>query len=639
MKKQIERNKRARGNSNFMKNLSISMKLIVGFGIVLLLMLATIVMSVLSMNGINAQINAYAQYTLPNNTSLWVIRRNTVSIQRYLAQALAETDAQDIEGFLDSAQQDAEALLAELDTYAANQRDTSRDQKLAELSDLYAKAGATRREINKLLQSPTGQNRAQATVLFENEYVPVMDRATDILVDFTATADARAAQQKLDAEAAANTAWIILIACGVAAVALTVVITLIIRKSILTPVREIVDVFGEISKGNMKSEIRYESRDELGQMARLIKESNQMQSAILRDVMEKFGLIARGDLRISVDIEYPGDFKALKISIEDMVANLNHTMQTINTAAEQVSTGAAQVASGAQALASGSTEQASSVEELSESVSKIADQAAENSENVKIATQYVEQAGSGVTAGNEHMKRLTEAMADIDSSSGQIANITKVIEDIAFQTNILALNAAIEAARAGNAGKGFAVVADEVRSLAAKSAEAAKQTAELIQASVATVQEGTQITEQTAQILQDVGQKAARAVESIEKIEAASAEQAAAIEQIKQGLNQVSAVVQTNAATAEENSATSEEMSAQAATLREEVGRFKLNDGYVRDRASAISLVSEYPEEDLGALPAAAGMGKYGGKPGAGPDRERRRQSADNRTEKGRRIP
>jgi methyl-accepting chemotaxis protein len=611
MKKQIEHNKRERGNSNFMKNLSISMKLIVGFGIVLLLMLATIVMSILSINGINGQIHSYAQYTLPNTTSLWIIRRNTVSIQRYMAQALAETNTHDIQELFDWAQQDAETLLAEVDKYAANQRDTNRDEKLAELSGLYTEAGAIRKQINALLQNPTEQNREQAKALFEDKYVPVMDQSAEILIDFTATADARAEQQKLDAEAAVNTAWIILIACAAAAIALTVVITLIIRKSILTPIREIVDVFGEISKGNMKAEISYDSRDEMGQMARLIKESNRMQGAILGDIMEKFGLIARGDLRISVDIDYPGDFEALKISIEDMVANLNHTMQTINTAAGQVSTGAAQVASGAQALATGSTEQASSVEELSESVTKIADQAAENSENVRTATQYVDEAGSGVTAGNEHMKQLTEAMTNIDSSSSQIANITKVIEDIAFQTNILALNAAIEAARAGNAGKGFAVVADEVRSLAAKSAEAAKQTAELIQASVATVKEGTQITEQTAQILQDVGQKAAKAVESIEKIEAASAEQAAAIEQIKQGLNQVSAVVQTNAATAEENSATSEEMSAQAATLREEVSRFKLSNGYVRDRASAISLASEYPEEDLSALPAASGMGKY----------------------------
>jgi methyl-accepting chemotaxis protein len=209
------------------------------------------------------------------------------------------------------------------------------------------------------------------------------------------------------------------------------------------------------------------------------------------------------------------------------------------------------------------------------------------------------------------MKQLTEAMANIGASSNEITNITKVIEDIAFQTNILALNAAIEAARAGNAGKGFAVVADEVRNLAAKSAEAAKQTAELIRASVATVSEGTQITAPTAEILQNVEEKANLVNKSIVKIDQASAEQAVAIEQIKQGLTQVSSVVQTNAATAEENSATSEEMSAQAATLREEVGKFKLDNGYENDGITSISLLKGMSKRGNKPLEPAAALGKY----------------------------
>jgi methyl-accepting chemotaxis protein len=210
------------------------------------------------------------------------------------------------------------------------------------------------------------------------------------------------------------------------------------------------------------------------------------------------------------------------------------------------------------------------------------------------------------------MKQLTGAMANIGSASNQIANITKVIEDIAFQTNILALNATIEAARAGNAGKGFAVVADEVRNLAAKSAEAAKQTAELIRHSAVAVEEGTQIAAKTAQILSDIESKGSKVNESILKILESSTDQAAAMEQVKQGLNQVSSVVQTNAATAEENSATSEEMSAQAAALKEEVGKFSLDSGYEKDSFAAISLLKEpMKEKNKAAIYEGSALGKY----------------------------
>ncbi len=560
-----------------MKNLSISKKLILGFGIIFIIMLGIIGMSLLSLGAVDDIVHSYAQYTLPNNTGIWRVRRDTVSIQRYMALAFGETDTRKIAELFDLAQQDATSLLSEFDQYAANQRDNSRDDKIAELRDYFAQAGQTRREIAEIMKKPTAGNLRLAKTMFANDYTAVMDKAVEILVEFSTMAEQRAESQKLEAEATGSRAWLILIACGGAALLLTILITILIRRSILVPINEIVNVYSEISRGNMQSQIKYEGRDEMGQMAKLIQKANQMQGAVLGDVIEKFTRISQGDLRLHIDLDYPGDFAVLKEAIESTVASLNQTMHTINLAAQQVSTGAGQVSSGAQALASGSTEQAASVEELSASAMSIAEQAEENAVNVKMATQYVEEAEAGVRASNERMAELTQAMADIGASSHQITNITKVIEDIAFQTNILALNAAIEAARAGAAGKGFAVVADEVRNLAAKSAEAAKQTADLILASVTNVNKGTETTALTAQLLKDVEVKADMANESIVKIEAASIEQAKAIEQIKQGLAQVSDVVQTNAATAEENSATAEEMSAQAVTLQGEVEKFKLN--------------------------------------------------------------
>ena len=216
------------------------------------------------------------------------------------------------------------------------------------------------------------------------------------------------------------------------------------------------------------------------------------------------------------------------------------------------------------------------MEELSGAISNVSVQAEQNAANVKEATEYISQVSSSLDYGNTYMQKLEASMKEIQSASEKISKITKVIEDIAFQTNILALNAAVESARAGTAGKGFAVVADEVRNLAAKSAEAAKQTADLIEHSVSTVSEGGKLTGETSVILKDVAEKSEIVNQIIQKIMIASNEQALSIGQINQGLFQVSSVVQTNAATAEESSAASEELDSQAQILKQEIEKFKL---------------------------------------------------------------
>ena len=381
----------------------------------------------------------------------------------------------------------------------------------------------------------------------------------------------------------------------VAAIGLTL-LTLFVIRYIKGSITYITGISKRIAGGELSLNIdkRYFARDEIGQltisMGEILERLGEYKKYI-DEIASVLGNMKQGDIRIKLTHDYDGEFASIKSALHGISESLNQTLSTINIAAEQVSTGSSQVASGAQALAAGSTEQASAIEELSASITKVASQAGENSANVISAAQYVKQAVSGVGDGNRQMSQLTTAMDEIGSASSQIASITKVIEDIAFQTNILALNAAIEAARAGSAGKGFAVVADEVRNLAVKSAEAAKKTSELLLNSVNTITQGTQIAVQTARILQEVEEKASLVNESIVKIEQASTEQATAIDQIKQGLNQVSAVVQTNAATAEQNSATSEEMSAQAATLRDEVSKFRLDAKYTSSGNSRISLL------------------------------------------------
>ena len=594
-----------------MKNLSISGKLILGFGIVLVLMSLIITVSIISISNMTNVTEQYSSLIVPTTRNIVEIKNDASNIQLHIARVFMRKDIAGMEEEFALAGENFTNMNARVEELSEKVKNESTQVSINNILSIADNGSAIRQRLYDQVMLGTEEGTIAAKLIFTNEYMSFFEELEEHIIKLSDAIAVAAETQDEKAAEASRQAWIILIVAGAVAIVATIIIIFAIRRSIMKPVTEIVNVYDEMSKGNMQVKINYESKDEMGKMAQSIRKTNELLTSYINDISKKLELMSQGDMRIDLEMDYIGDFAAIKNAIEHTVSSLNRTLLTINTAAEQVSTGASQVSSGAQALASGSTEQASSVEELSVTVTKVAEQAAANSENVKVATQYVEQAGMGVETGNEHMGQLTDAMMEINSASTQIANITKVIEDIAFQTNILALNAAIEAARAGNAGKGFAVVADEVRNLAAKSAEAAKQTSDLIKASVATVSKGTQITTQTAQILLDIQEKTKLVIESIIKIDDASAEQAAAIEQIKQGLNQVSSVVQTNAATAEENSATSEEMSAQAATLHKEVGNFMLKNGYEKDSFASIAPLREPVKEGPALLEVAAALGKY----------------------------
>jgi len=295
---------------------------------------------------------------------------------------------------------------------------------------------------------------------------------------------------------------------------------------------------------------------------------------------------------LTTNVKMLSDDDTMGKSLRSMVDNLNEMFGEINAASGQVSAGSKQVADGAQSLAQGSTEQAASVEELSSSISEVASKTAANAEQAAHAAALAGAIKSNAERGSQQMSEMTAAVNEINLASQSISKVIKVIDDIAFQTNILALNAAVEAARAGQHGKGFAVVAEEVRNLAAKSADAAKDTSELIANSMEKAQLGAQIAKETAASLAEIVSGINESSEIVGNIAQSSEEQSAGISQINIGIDQVALVIQQNSATAEESAAASEEMSGQSSMLVELVSQFRLKEPNMQQRS--LGLPSHY---------------------------------------------
>lgn len=354
-----------------------------------------------------------------------------------------------------------------------------------------------------------------------------------------------------------------------------------ISNKIANPVIECAERLKMLSEGDLHSEIAItDGNDEVGLLIRSLSSTIKGLNVIIDDISFHLGAIAEGDFSYEVDKEYNGDFNSIIVSMKKISSFLNNIVGQVNESAEQVASGADQVSGGAQALSQGATEQASSVEELSATLSEVSEQIDNNAANANKASEASLESSKQVVTGNNYVKEMNEAMLDINNTSKEIAKIIKVIDDIAFQTNILALNAAVEAARAGSAGKGFAVVADEVRNLASKSAEAAKTTTALINNSMKAVDKGTKTSKQTEDALDAAVSKASIVANMIEEISKASLQQSEAISQVLAGIEQISAIVQTNSATAEESAAASEELSGQAQVMKELIEGIKLNDSY-----------------------------------------------------------
>ena len=436
-------------------------------------------------------------------------------------------------------------------------------------------------EENAMELTAAGQTSRAVAILYGKEYMDGVKVITGALDDFANAIDVRMSAETQRIETVVNILTIASYICVFLVLAFQAYMISFALKDLIAPMLKIKKKMEELSQGDLSGDFDLqEDNTELGRTAHAIKNLQDFQQNMIGDVDYLLSEMSNGNFDVSTrigDEAYVGVYYNLLMSMRKLNTTLGDTLYDIETSAQQINAGSEQVADGAQALAQGATQQASSVEELAATVTEISQSVSDAGEAASSASTRADEAGKLTGECNEHMKDLVLAMDDISSTSEQISKIIKEIDDIAFQTNILALNAAVEAARAGSAGKGFAVVADEVRNLAAKSADAAKNTATLIEASVAAVEKGAALAGDTAHRLQGVYDISNEVAVMVQRIATEAQSTTDSIGQVSNGLDQISAVVQTNSATAEQSAAASEQLSGQANMLATLVRRFKFH--------------------------------------------------------------
>ncbi len=387
----------------------------------------------------------------------------------------------------------------------------------------------------------------------------------------------------------------------IALIIATILITLFSSKRLSKPIVKTIKRIELLSTGDLHTEVEItKCNKEMYSVTYSLQETIDNLKEFIDEIVLSLEVFQHGDFTHHMDGKFfVGEFAPIKESYNTIIKKLSNMFSQINIATKQVHVGANQLSDSSQAISQGAAEQASSIEQISAAINLISSTTGKNANEAIEAARLAESTGDYMNDCTEIMNKLIEAMTNINNSSKEISKIIKVIDDIAFQTNILALNAAVEAARAGAAGKGFAVVADEIRNLASKTAASSKQTTQLINNAINNASGGMELTESTSELFQQIASLAQQAYGIILGVSTTSKEQAASINEIDGEITQITAIIQSNTANTEQSAAASEELSSQAQLVNDLVNKITIDEKYLENDTLSITLPEDLEDEEL----------------------------------------
>ena len=554
-----------------LENMHLKERIDYGYRKVITMMLISGLLSVVIIGVLFANMMHYVENVNVADQAVKICRINVNAAARNIREMALNEDTSSYDNY----EQTVKRLLSEVDSELQILKKTEvlSDENYEEYSTALSDWGKIGYSIIEEIKNGNDENATDAIL---NNCTPALNKVVEIAIKLDELTDEASSETVRNMVVCTVAGFVVIIVCLVFAFTLTRKTSKRVLETILEPLHAIEDVAMELTEGNLHSTLEYHSDDEIGKLAHSMRKSIRILGTYVDDIDRSMKLFSEGNFDVHPEVEWRGDFVGILNSFMAFQASMAGTIKGIQNVSNEVSGAAEQVASSSNDLADGATNQAAVVEELTATVTGVSEQVEKNSQSAKEISVKVDELGNAISESNGKMHEMVDSMHEINEASKEIDKIIATINEIASQTNLLALNASIEAARAGEAGKGFAVVANQVNSLADQSAQAAKESAMLIETSVKAVEKGMVIAGQTAAQLEDVAENSKIITEEVTNIAETLETQTTEIRQINEGIEQINDVVQTNSATSEECAAASQEMSSESENLREMIRKFKL---------------------------------------------------------------